>query len=121
VDALAKGVTYDAISTALPSKETQLEQLKERRREAAPVTIVFPATTEAEVRQRLDQIWNDLQDADRDRARLDLGRIFESLIVKPLNGSWSNGWLLEMNSRPQALVQPEDGRVAQLVGCGGRI
>ncbi len=122
VDALAKGTAYEAISAALSEKD---KRLKTARAELAalsrPVPLAkVPKVTEADVRARLERLWEDIHKLDGDRSRLALQQVFDGIIVKPLKGAWEKGWHLEMRTRPWAVLLPK-GVFAYLVGCGGRI
>lgn len=119
-EALAKGTAYETIADALAAKE---RLLKEARAElAAPVPLPrIPKVTAAEVRERMSQLWHDIGKLDGERSRSALQQVFEGTItVTPLGGAWTNGWRLEMRTRPWAVLLPR-GVFAQLVGCGGRI
>ena len=122
VQALAHGTAYEAISAALAAKDlrlkavrTQLDVLTRR----VPDVTSFPRVEAQGVRDRLGAIWEDIRKLDGDRARMAFAQVFDGITVKPLRGSWENGWTLEMRTRPQ--VGFPEGAVVSSVGCGGRI
>ncbi len=64
------------------------------------------------------EIWRTLSDPAM--LKLQLERLFGEITVTPLRGAWANGWTLNLNARPWALI-PKGGEVAFSVGCGARI
>ena len=74
-----------------------------------------------EVIEHHDQIPFDrevLQRLDPDEVRSALDRVFAGIKLKPLHGEWSEGWALEMATRPWAIMLP---KVVPIAGSGGVI
>jgi len=122
IDALARGAAYDAISVALAEKDGRLKAARaELAGLARPVALPrIPKLTAKDVTARLGRLWEDIRKLDGDRTRLALQQFFDGITVKPLRGAWENGWRLEMETRPWAVLLSRDA-VAQLHGCGGGI
>jgi hypothetical protein len=73
------GTAVEKVQAKLATKQARLTTI---RAQVAAMTEPAPASelhtmTEADVRARLSNVWEEIKDLDPDRARLALGRIFE--------------------------------------------
>jgi len=45
-------------------------------------------------------------------------RIFDEVLVEPLEGDWAKGWALRLKACPWAVLLPKGDQVVATVGCG---
>ena len=117
ISALAHGRAADTLTAAIESRKRELDdvhtQITSLSRPAVPIN--SKPWTEEDVEARYDQLWDDLNGADREKARCALVLIFDEIIVEPLDGSWEKGWTLRMKTRPWAFMVPTGGVRMSLV------
>lgn len=116
VDGIAAGKPAARLLEALAQRESALE---------AATKLLLDVTGEAQGFNDLPTLKEALEAGTRLRERLKAGgeeardvlrKAIESIVVLPYGGEWSDGWTLEIKTRPSV-----GGRVCAISGSGGGI
>lgn len=119
---IADGDDCDEVRAALRENRQGLQAAKLRLAELTRSATVkgWREWTAEDVVRRIDRFWTDLQSGDVMTGRRLLAGLLGPVSVRPLNEKWENGWRLEMNARPWAVLLPA-GAFSSQVGSGGGI